>query len=167
MGTWSGNAYSACPHCGQRIGNTVFGRHTATCIHRADLRPVMRAALDFGDGSIKTRDHYNATRGKCLSVNAILKQLGTYNWEDVANLFGLRYEREFRPWRHLVSGTPIVARGYATLPAEKPEPVTVCGLPATNDSPRICTYLAERRTRQPDGVYLEVRRVVEERYVLR
>lgn len=163
MTAWSDGAYTACPHCGRTIGNTNFAKHTRNCVFRPEQIAALRLVLDYGDGSIKVREHYAATRGECLSGNTILRQLDTESWEVVAAHFGLRFVRDMRPWKHLIP--PKAKQEPATTVA--PEAVTVCGLPVTKKGCQERVYLAERRVRQPDGMYLEVRRVVEERYVLR
>ena len=125
MGAWSDGAYSACPHCDKRIGNTNFAKHQRNCVFRPEQIAALRLVLDYGDGSIKTREHYSHTRGECLSGQTILRQLDTESWEVVAAHFGLRFVREMRPWKHLV---PPKVRQEPAAPVA-PETVTVCGLP--------------------------------------
>ena len=131
MGAWSENAFTPCPHCGRRFANSNHAAHVAVCVANPTIAEALKVALDYGDGTIKTRTHWNATRGALPSVSAILDQLGTGSWAAVAEHFGLTFTRDIRPAP--VSApepgyTPIVAAGYAAVPRND-DGIFVCGLP--------------------------------------
>ena len=126
-----------CPHCGRtlRVVGSASRQHIGACLRDPAVFAATRQDLDNGDGTIKTRKEYLRTKTDGISYDAIVKQLGDYAWEGVAEFFGLEYveakkgpktrkERQHHSRKHAV-------RFFADMQAEQAEPVTVCGLPVS------------------------------------
>ena len=183
-------ATAPCPHCGIEVSLSNHTRHVGTCLREPARFAAHKAALDDGTGGcireMAYSDKYKRAQrgGELLSSVQLCRRMQTNSWGAVGVFFGLR------PWTKSQAmvlanakrfGVQVASEGEADLDAvtapelvrvlqagQQPEPPRWDreGLTVIEDTRRVETYTVARRVRAADGVYVEVRQVTTERWVV-
>lgn len=177
-----------CPHCGIEVSLSNHTRHVNGCLRAPARFAAHKAALDDGTGGcireMAYSDKYKHRRGELLSAVQLCKRMQTNSWGAVGKFFGLR------PWTKSQAmvlanakrfGVQVESETEADLAdvtapgivgalraGRAPEPPRWDreGLTVIEDTRRVETYTVARRVRAADGVYVEVRQVTTERWVV-